>query len=84
MKMNTQVEILTKVYGYVNRIKIALSFDNTPGVWDVVNGLSDYLVSVDVGGNEADNAENIRLAQSLGLPPELITERPLSSKDIAP
>lgn len=45
--MNEKVEILTKVYGFVNRIKVCLAFKDIAGIWKVVNELSDYLVSVD-------------------------------------
>lgn len=45
--MNDKVEILTKVYGFVNRIKICLAFKDIAGIWKVVNELSEYLVSVD-------------------------------------
>jgi hypothetical protein len=46
--MNDTVEILTKVYGYVSRIKVCLAFKDIAGIWKVVNELSDYLVSIDV------------------------------------
>lgn len=46
--MNDKIEILTKVYGYVNRIKVCLAFKDIAGIWKAVNDLSDYLVSVDV------------------------------------
>lgn len=45
--MNEQVEILTRVYAYVNRIKVYLAFKDIAGIWHVVNELSEYLVSVD-------------------------------------
>ena len=58
--MNEKVEILTKVYGYVNRIKICLAFKDILGVWRVVNELSDYLVSIDCAPTkrEADRIES--------------------------
>jgi len=46
--MNEKIEILTKVYGFVNRIKVCLALKDLAGIWKVVNELSDYLVSVDV------------------------------------
>lgn len=46
--MSDKVEILTKVYGYVNRIKVCLAFKDIAGIWKAVNELSNYLVSVDV------------------------------------
>jgi hypothetical protein len=45
--MDEKVEILTKVYGYVNRIKTHLAIGDIAGVWKVINEISDYLVSVD-------------------------------------
>ena len=45
--MTDNVEILTKVYGFVNRGKVCLTFNDIPGAWKVLNELSDYLVSVD-------------------------------------
>lgn len=45
--MTENVEILTKVYGFVNRIKVCLAFSDILGAWKVVNELSEYLVSVD-------------------------------------
>jgi hypothetical protein len=52
------VEVLTKVYVYVNRIKVELALEDIDGVWSAVNALSDYLVSVDVGSgaSESDRA----------------------------
>lgn len=47
--MNDIVEILTKIYGYVNKIKVELAFQNIVGIWKIVNELSNYLVSIDVG-----------------------------------
>lgn len=46
--MNEKIEILTKVYGYINRIKVCLAFKDIVGIWKIVNELNDYLVSVDV------------------------------------
>lgn len=43
-----EIEILTKVYGYVNKIKVRLTFKDINGIWKVINELSDYLVSIDV------------------------------------
>lgn len=45
--MNEQIEILTRVYAYVNRIKVYLAFKDIASIWQVVNELSEYLVSVD-------------------------------------
>ncbi len=44
----TITEILTKIYGYINRIKVELAFMNIAGVWNAINELSDYLISIDV------------------------------------
>lgn len=51
--MTDNVEILTKVYGYVNQIKVCLALNDIAGIWKVVNELSDYLVSVDCAPNTA-------------------------------
>ena len=47
MNDNEKVKILTQVYGHVNRIKVFLALKDISGVWDAINDLSDYLVSVD-------------------------------------
>jgi len=45
--MTDNVEILTKVYGFVNRLKVCATFKDIAGIWKLLNELSDYLVSVD-------------------------------------
>jgi hypothetical protein len=46
---NELVEVLTKVYAYVNQIKVCLALGDIAGVWCYVNALNKYIVSVDVG-----------------------------------
>lgn len=41
-------EVLTKVYGFINQIKVCLSLNDIDGVWKNVNKLSDYLVSIEI------------------------------------
>jgi len=45
--MTDNAEILTKVYGFVNRGKVCLAFKDMVGAFNVLNELSEYLVSVD-------------------------------------
>lgn len=45
--MTERVEIIKKVYGFVNQIKAHLALKDIAGVWKVVNALSEYLVSID-------------------------------------
>jgi hypothetical protein len=42
------VEVLTKVYGFTNRMKVSLSFKDIDATFKTLNELSEYLVSIDV------------------------------------
>lgn len=46
--MTELVDVLTKVYVFVNRMKIQLALQDVEGSFGVLNSLSDYLVSIDV------------------------------------
>lgn len=45
---NNLTEILTKIYGFTNRLKFFLAFDDVENSFKVLNEISEYLVSIDV------------------------------------
>lgn len=45
--MDEKVEILTRVYAYINKMKVYLALKDIAGVWHVINELNNYLISID-------------------------------------
>ena len=41
-------EVLTKVYGLSNRLKVDLALKDDQGAWNTLNELNDYLVSIEI------------------------------------
>ena len=73
--MIDNAEILTKVYGYVNLIKVRLAFDDIAGIWEAVNDLSDYLVSVDCAPTQdAPDGAKRRLTGRNGKPTNVLAD----------
>lgn len=60
--MDKLVEVLTKVYGFTNRMKVDLAFKDTDAAFKTLNELSDYLISVDVAAPQ-DQQKQLAAAQ---------------------